>query len=65
MLKKLVTAKIKYQWASNVQKYQGIQLLGGVTIDGSTLMAQSVAEIESAENEIKDAYSEPCIGWLG
>lgn len=65
MLKKLVTAKIKYQWAANLQKYQGIQLLGGVTVDATTLMAQAVAEIESAENEIRTSYSESPIGFLG
>lgn len=65
MLKKLVTAKFKYQWATNCQKYQGIQLLGGVTVDATTLMAQAVAEIESAENEIRDAYSENAIGFVG
>lgn len=65
MLKKLVTAKFKYQWASNCQKYQGIQLLGGVTVDATTLMAQAVAEIEAAETEIKDAYQTPSIGFLG
>lgn len=65
MLKKLVTAKIKYQWASNMQVYSGIQLLGGVTIDATTLMAQAVAEIESAETEIRDAYETPSIGFIG
>lgn len=65
MLKKLVTAKVKYQWSTNVQKYSGIQLLGGVTIDASTLMAQAVAEIEAAEEEIKDAYQEMPIGFIG
>lgn len=65
MLKKLVTAKIKYQWAINLQKYQGIQLLGGVTVDASTLMAQAVAEIESAEEEIRTSYSESPIGFIG
>lgn len=65
MLKKLVTAKFKYQWASNFQKYQGIQLLGGVTVDATTLMAQAVAEIESAESEIRDAYETPAIGFIG
>jgi hypothetical protein len=65
MLKKLVTAKFKYQWASNCQKYQGIQLLGGVTVDATTLMAQAVAEIEAAETEIRDAYSEGPIGFIG
>lgn len=65
MLKKLVTAKIKYNWATNCQKFQGIQLLGGVTVDATTLMAQAVAEIESAEAEIKDAYQEMPIGFIG
>jgi hypothetical protein len=65
MLKKLVTAKVKHQWAQNTQKYQGIQLLGGVTIDASTLMAQAVAEIEAAEQEIRDSYMELPIGFCG
>jgi len=65
MLKKLVTAKFKYQWASNFQKYQGIQLLGGVTVDATTLMAQAVAEIESAEEEIRSSYELPAIGFIG
>lgn len=65
MLKKLVVAKLKYQWASNLQKYQGIQLLGGVTVDASSLMAQAVAEIESAETEIRTSYELPAIGFVG
>jgi hypothetical protein len=65
MLKKLVTAKLKYQWAQNLGKYQGIQLLGGVTVDASTIMAQAVAEIEAAEREIHDNYSEAPIGFIG
>jgi hypothetical protein len=65
MLKKLVTAKVKYQWATNVQKYSGIQLLGGVTIDATALMSQAVAEIEAAEQEIRDSYQEMPIGFIG
>lgn len=65
MLKKLVTAKIKYQWAQNTGKFQGIQLLGGVTVDSTTLMAQASAEVESAEEEIKSVYSTPSIGFCG
>lgn len=65
MLKKLVTAKIKYQWAQNLSLYAGIQLLGGVTVDATSLMASAVAEIESAEAEIRDAYETPSIGFIG
>jgi len=65
MLKKLVTAKLKYQWAQNMLLYSGIQLLGGVTVDATSLMAAAVAEIESAEHEIRESYSEPPLGFLG
>ena len=65
LLKKLVTALIKKQWAQNTSKYQNIQLLGGVTIDSSTLMAQAEAEIGSATQEIRDSYEIPPIGFMG
>ena len=65
MLKKLVTAKIKYQWSQNMSLYAGIQLLGGVTVNAESLMSQAVAEILSAEEEIRDSYSEPAMGFLG
>lgn len=64
MLKKLVCAKLKYQWAENCQKYAGIQLLGGVTVDAATLMGQAVAEIKAAEAEIRDSYEELAIGFI-
>jgi len=64
MLKKLVTAKIKLQWGHNTMKYSGIQLLGGVTIDSTTIIAQAEAEIVAAEQEIRDSYMELPIGFL-
>ncbi len=65
MLKHLVTAKIKYQWASNISKYTNIQLLGGITIDGARLMAEAAAEIQSSETEIRESYEEFAVGFLG
>lgn len=64
MLKKLVTAKIKYQWAQNTSKYEGIQLLGGVTVNASNMMAQAEAEISACEFEIRDSYEIPPMGFL-
>lgn len=65
MLKKLVTAKIKYQWAQNLSLYAGVQLLGGVTVDAASLMASAVAEIQSAEEEIREVYECGTIGFVG
>lgn len=65
MLKKLVTAKIKYQWAQNLSLYAGVQLLGGVTVDAASLMASAVAEISAAEEEIREVYECGTIGFVG
>ena len=65
MLKKLVVAKIKYQWAMNVQKFSSVALLGGITINAANLLDQAEREIESAEHEIRDSYEIPPMGFIG
>ena len=40
-LKKYATAKIKYQWGSNLSKFAGIQMPGGVTLDGVRIKCQA------------------------
>lgn len=51
-LKSYATAKIKYQWGSNLSKFAGIQMPGGVTLDGPRIMEESRAEIEKLEEEM-------------
>jgi hypothetical protein len=51
-LRKYVTALFKRQWATNIKKFQGIQLPGGVTIDGDKLYAEAIAEIRELEDEM-------------
>lgn len=58
-LKSYTTALIKKQWAENTSKFQNIQLLGGVTIDGERLMQQALEEIEKLELQLKEEYEEP------
>jgi len=40
-LKQYGTAKIKYQWGSNLSKFAGIQMPGGVTLDGPRIMEEA------------------------
>jgi len=47
-----VTALFKRQWATNIKKFQGIQLPGGVTIDGDKLYAEAIQEIKELEDEM-------------
>jgi hypothetical protein len=51
-LKHYTTALIKKQWATNVKKFQGMQLPGGVTIDGDKLYAEATEEIKELEDDI-------------
>jgi hypothetical protein len=48
-LKQYATAKIKYQWGSNLSKFAGIQMPGGVTLDGVRIMQEADAEMKELE----------------
>lgn len=51
-LKAYATAKIKYQWGSNLSKFAGIQMPGGVTLDGVRIMTEAKEELEKIEEEM-------------
>lgn len=51
-LKHYVTALFKKQWATNIKKFSGIQLPGGVTLDGDKLYDEATGEIKELEDEL-------------
>lgn len=51
-LKHYITALFKKQWATNIKKFSGIQLPGGVTLDGDKLYSEAVSEIKDLEDEL-------------
>jgi hypothetical protein len=51
-LKKYATALIKRQWGSNLKKFAGIQMPGGVTLNGQVIYDEAVAEIDKMEEEM-------------
>lgn len=53
-LKHYTTALIKKQWATNLKKFSGMQLPGGVTIDGDRLYQEAKDEIEKLETDLRD-----------
>jgi hypothetical protein len=63
-LKKYVTALFKKQWATNIKKFSGIQLPGGVTLDGDKLYDEAVGEIKELEDELQNK-SAPLDFFLG
>lgn len=55
-LKQYATALIKYQWGTNLSKFAGVQMPGGVTLDGPRIMTEAQAEIDKIETEMQ-AYN--------
>ena len=51
-LKKYATALIKLQWGNNLSKFSGIQMPGGVTLDGVRIMTEAQAEIDKMEEDM-------------
>lgn len=52
-LKKYVIALFKRQWATNLKKYQGIQLPGGVTLDGQSMYIEADQEVDDLDQELE------------
>jgi hypothetical protein len=59
MLKKLATAYIKRQWGNNMKKFGGMQLPGGIMMNGQQVYDEAVQEIQLLEDQIRDTYEEP------
>jgi len=51
-LKHYVTALFKRQWATNLKKFQGIQLPGGVSLDGQGMYQEAMQEIKDLEDAL-------------
>jgi hypothetical protein len=64
-LKQYASAKIKYQWGTNLSKFAGIQLPGGVTLDGPRIMEEARAELEKIEEEMYTMSSLPSEIFIG
>jgi hypothetical protein len=64
-LQNYCTAKIKYQWGSNLTKFSGMQLPGGVQFNGEKILGDAQVEIEKMEAEMISSYSLPVSDMLG
>jgi len=51
-MKRYTTALIKKQWGENMKKFGGIQMPGGVTLNGKEIYDEAVEEITKIEEEM-------------
>ena len=64
-LKKYTTALIKRQWGENMKKFGGIQMPGGVTLNGDKIFEEAVTEINAIEDEMQSRYELPPSFYVG
>lgn len=59
LLKKYLTALFKRQWGINLSKFNGIQMLGGVTFNGQKIYEEATREIEAIESTVQSKWELP------
>ena len=55
-LKRYVTALFKKQWGANLSKFNGVAMVGGVTLNGQQIYSEACADIDKLETEIRTTY---------
>jgi len=65
LLKKYLTALIKRQWGVNLIKFEGMQLPGGVTLNGRQIYDDAVQDIEKIEETMQLTYEKPIDLFMG
>ena len=64
-LKRYATTLIKKQWGANLSKFNGVAMLGGVTMNGETLYSQAQEEQNKLEEQIQLAFELPVNYMIG
>ena len=64
-LKRYATSLIKKQWGANLSKFNGVSMLGGVTMNGETIYSQAIEEITKLEEQIQLAFELPPMHMIG
>jgi hypothetical protein len=64
-LQNYTTAKIKYQWGSNLTKFIGMSLPGGVQFNGEKILNDAQEELQKMEQEMISSYSLPVSDMIG
>ena len=55
-LKSYVTALFKKQWGANLSKFDGVAMIGGVTLNGRQIYSEALSDIEKLEQEIRSTF---------
>ncbi len=55
-LKRYTTALFKKQWGANLSKFNGVTMIGGVSLNGQQIYTEALQDIDKLEQEIRSTY---------
>ena len=64
-VKDYTTAKIKKQWGTNLTKFTGVQMPGGVTLNGEMIYNDAVDELKRLDEELRMVWETPPLDMIG
>lgn len=64
-VKKYAVARARYQWGSNLMKYSGSMLPGGLELQAGDILGEAKEEIEKLETELEEAWQLPVDFFMG
>tara|TARA_S200000501_G_scaffold351831_1_gene370118 strand:- start:348 stop:1187 length:840 start_codon:yes stop_codon:yes gene_type:complete len=64
-LKRYATELLKKQWGANLSKFNGVAMLGGVTMNGEQIYSQAIEEIQRLEEQIQLHHELPINYMIG
>lgn len=64
-LKRYATALLKQQWGINLKKFEGVQLPGGVTLNGQKIYDEATEELDKLREDVQRTYQLPVDMFVG
>lgn len=64
-IKEYTTALIKQQWGANLIKFEGMQLPGGVTLNGRQIYEDANTDIQTILDNLRSTYEAPVDFYIG
>lgn len=64
-LRDYATELIREQWGSNLIKYSGVQMPGGLTFNGEKILEDARVRKKELEEELRETYEEPPKFYMG
>jgi hypothetical protein len=64
-LLKYATCLIKQQWGTNLKKFSGMQMPGGLTFNGQQIYDEASQERKDLEQELVNSWSLPATDMIG